>query len=125
MLLSKLFNACLKFRFNSFHKTQNILTLDFKADYRTGSGYSVEINAINAIVKEDTMPCFQRIDDGLCFLDLENILGIDTYYDFKDKIISEICIRNNLILIIDNADFGQIKRRPIILISNKKLLRFH
>jgi len=124
LLLSELFNRYLQFHFKSYCKSNNLPHLNFKRDYRTTSDYTEKMKAIVSIAKEDIFPFFLKVDDGFKCIDTEKLLEIDTFYDFNDKMIAGLCISNNYTLITDDADFGQMRKRPKILTANSALLVF-
>ncbi len=119
LILSEFFNVILRHEFNILKSTNP--TLDFKRDFRPSPQYISIINNIINITKNQIFNIAKRIDDKFSEIEIEDLFYSLEKSDFNDKYYIEMCLKNNYILITDDADFNNSPKPLNIITANRRL----
>ncbi len=113
-VLSEVINRVLRLEYN-----KGYTNVKFK-EYRDSAAGKKAQEDLYSIIKENILPYFQIINTEIKRDELEDILIIDSL-DFGDKIIVNICQKNDFILLTNDSDF---KTTDIdILSANSKIVK--
>ncbi|WP_324673053.1 hypothetical protein [Hymenobacter sp. GOD-10R] len=131
ILLTEVFNAHLRSSFELYkkellragtHTKQQIDSLKYKEDYRNKTDHYIEAFQFFQAELYGYDPFIEIITDESIDLDIIKLLGtLPLAADFNDRYYSELCRRNNYILVTDDHDFSE--EAVVAITGNRKLLQ--
>ncbi len=101
-VLSEVTNRVLRIEWNS----QTNRLIDYKVFRNSEDGLQVQAGIFD-IIKDTILPTFSIIDEQLSVSDIKKLLVVDSL-DFNDKIITDVCKSQNMILLTHDADFKDV-----------------
>jgi len=113
-VISEVINRALRIEFDNSSYTS---AYDYKSFRNTTDGKTAQAD-IFTTVKNKILTNFQVVNKSFSADELKQMLNVDNL-DFNDKIISNICATNNMILLTNDADFSN--ETIDILSANPKL----
>ena len=122
LILSEVINRWLRldFKIKKVRKNKNV---EFKRDYRPTEDCRKLSRDIAKVIEGKMFQIAGRIDDNFSGIDASDILNNLAGSDFNDLYYSKLANTNNLTIVTDDADFGNIPLPVTILTGNSKLLR--
>lgn len=100
-VISEIINSVMRFEYNKNHK-QSYRYYKLFRDSKYGKSV---LSDIYDIIKNKIFNRFDISDKEFSKNDIESMLKVDSL-DFNDKIILDICKKNNFILVTHDADFS-------------------
>lgn len=108
VVLSEFINTSLRLDFNLWKQNANIVSPDFKKDYRQTIRYKSTIQSIISAVTQ-ILKISEKCTDNFNALDLNNIFNNLFNIDFNDLCYVELCKCTKYKLVTDDHDFDNIK----------------